>query len=211
MTTDPAVAATATLLSVSAAGDQLDDRYVWRAADLGVPARRNVGAVSFTGIDTPWLREAVKQWAQQRLTTGCAFNTIRAGTQALTRFSGFLNRCRPPVGRPTEMDRALLERYLAWLASLSLADSTKALFGVCERHAASAQRVRREEPNHRPALRDVHQLCRMPIGERTSRRSLPAFLAAELWRCLELFDVGALVTCGLAIEGEVCGTAGCAH
>jgi integrase len=133
MTPDPAVAATTTLRAVPAAGDELDDRYtadVWRAADLGVPARRGVGAVSFTGIDPPWLREAVKRWARQRLATGCALNTIRAGTQAFTRFSGFLNRCQPPVGHPIEMDRALLERYLAWLAPLSLADSTKALSRV---------------------------------------------------------------------------------
>jgi hypothetical protein len=95
-----------------------------------VPARRGVGAVSFTGINPPWLREAVKRWAQQYLTTGCAFNTIRAGNQALNRFSGFLGRCQPPVARPAEVDRALVERYLAWLASLSLTDSTKALSRV---------------------------------------------------------------------------------
>ena len=126
MTTDPAVASAATLRSVSAAGDELGDRYaadVWRAADLGVSARRGVGAVSFAGINPPWLREAAKRWARQCLATGCAFNTIRAGTQALTRFSGFLNQCQPPMGQPTEMDRAMLERYLAWLASLSVASA----------------------------------------------------------------------------------------
>ena len=121
------VTATATLRSMSAASAELDDRYaaeVWRAANLGVPARSGVGPVSFTGIDPPWLREAVKRWARQCLATGCAFNTIRAGAQALKRSSGFLHRCQPPVGQPTEMDRALLERCLAWLTALSLADST---------------------------------------------------------------------------------------
>ena len=76
-----------------AAGDELDGRYAadaWQAAELGVPAARGAGAVSFTGIDPPWLREAVKRWARQRLATGCAFNTIRAGALALKRFSDFL-------------------------------------------------------------------------------------------------------------------------
>jgi len=85
MTTDPTPA---TLHAVSAAGDELDGRYAadaWQAVDLGVPARRGAGAVSFTGIDPPWLREAAKRWARQCLATGCAFNTIRAGTQALKR------------------------------------------------------------------------------------------------------------------------------
>src|SRR5450755_3684144 len=132
-TTDPAAAATATLHAVPAAGDELDGRYAadaWQAAELGVPAARGAGAVSFTGIDPPWLRDAVKRWARQRLATGNAFNTIRAGAQAFKRFSGFLNQCQPPVQQPRDIDRALLERYLAWLAPLPLADSTKVLSRV---------------------------------------------------------------------------------
>ena len=56
--------ATATLHAVPAAGDELDGRYAadaWQAADLGVPAARGAGAVSFTRIDPPWLREAVNR------------------------------------------------------------------------------------------------------------------------------------------------------
>ena len=112
----PRAAAAATLHEVPAAGDELEARYAadaWQAGELGVPARRGAGAVSFTRIDPPWLREAAKRWARQCLATGCAFNTIRAGTQALKRFSGFLNRCQPPVRRPADIDRALFERYLA--------------------------------------------------------------------------------------------------
>ena len=73
-------------------------------------------AVSFTNIAPPWLREAVKRWARQRLATGRAFNTIGAGTQALTRFSGFLDRCQPH-GHPSDINRGLLERYLGWPAA----------------------------------------------------------------------------------------------
>ena len=118
---------------VSAAGDQLDRRYgadAWQASELGVAAARGRGAVSFTGIGQPWLREAVKRWARQRLASGCAFNTIRSGALAFKRFSSFLGCCQPPVQHPQDVDRALLEGYLAWLAPLPLAESTKALSRV---------------------------------------------------------------------------------
>jgi integrase len=42
-------------------GDDLERRYaadVWRAEELGVPAARGRGAVNFTRIHPPWLREA---------------------------------------------------------------------------------------------------------------------------------------------------------
>lgn len=58
---------------------------------------------------------------------GCAFNTIAAAALAFKRFSGFLASCQPPVELPEQIDRALLERYLAWLAPQPLAESTKTL------------------------------------------------------------------------------------
>ena len=122
-----------TLEVVSAAGDELDRRYgadAWQASELGVAASRGRGAVSFTGVAQPWLREGVKRWARQRLANGCAFNTISAGAQAFKRFSRFLGCCQPPVQHPQDIDRAVLERYLAWLAPLPLAESTKALSRV---------------------------------------------------------------------------------
>jgi integrase len=118
---------------VSAAGDQLDRRYgadAWHASELGVAAARGQGALSFTAIGQPWLREAVKRWARQRLVSGYAFNTIRSGVLAFKRFSSFLGCCQPPVQHPQDIDRALLERYLVWLAPLPLAESTKALSRV---------------------------------------------------------------------------------
>ena len=128
-----AAAAGETLRVVPAGGDELDRRYgadAWQASELGVAAPRGQGAVSFAGIGPPWLRGAVKAWARQRLAIGCAFNTIRSGALAFQRFSGFLACCQPPVTDPQDIDRALLERYLAWLAPLPLADSTKALSRV---------------------------------------------------------------------------------
>jgi integrase len=118
---------------VPSGGDELECRYAadaWHAAELGVPAARGRGAVSFAGIGQAWLREAAKHWARQRLATGCAFNTIRGGALAFKRFSNFLAGCQPPVQQAEQIDRPLLERYLAWLTPQPLAESTKALSRV---------------------------------------------------------------------------------
>lgn len=133
MSADAATAAGETVRAVPAGGDDLDRRYgadSWQACELGVAAARGRGAVSFERIDAPWLRGAVKSWARQRLAAGCAFNTICAGALAFKRFSSFLACCRPPVTDPQDIDRALLERYLAWLRPLPLAEGTKALSRV---------------------------------------------------------------------------------
>jgi len=185
MTADPAAADPAALQAAPAAGDELDGRYAadgWQAAELGVAVARGAGAVSFTGIDPPWLREAAKRWARQFLATGCAFNTIRAGTQALKRFSGFLNRCQPPVGHPTGMDRALLERYLAWLASLPLADSTKVLSRVFLRSFLEDNRRYHWVPGI-PAEATIY-----PDEISARRRSLPRFIPEFVMNQLESGD-----------------------
>ena len=54
-----------------------------------------------------------------------AFNTVVGG---VCRSSGSPRccSCQPPVRAPWQVDRALVERYLAWLRPLPLAESTKA-------------------------------------------------------------------------------------
>jgi len=180
-----AATAPATLHAVPAAGDELDGRYAadaWQAAELGVPAARGAGAVSFIRIDPPWLREAVKSWARQRLATGCAFNTIRAGTQALKRFSEFLSHCQPPVTQPSGIDRALLERYLAWLAPLPLADSTKALSRVFLRSFLDDNR------RYRWVVGIPAEAIIYPDEISARRRSLPRFIPEFVMNQLESDD-----------------------
>ena len=118
------------LHAVGAPGDELERHYAgdtWHASALGIKAARGRDTVTFTRVSQPWLREAVKRWARQRLAIGCAFNTIRTAGLAFSRFSGFLAGCQPAVERSAQLDRALVERYLAWLAPQALSDSTKAL------------------------------------------------------------------------------------
>jgi hypothetical protein len=121
------------LRAVTGGLEDLDTRYsadVWHATELGVLAARGRGRASFAGISQPWFKEAAKAWARQRLTLDGAFNTVQVGSMAFRRFSGFIASCQPPVEHPDEIDRPLLEAYLAWLASQPLADATKALSRV---------------------------------------------------------------------------------
>jgi len=173
------------LRAAPAGGDELERRYAadaWQAAELGVPTARGRGAVSFAGIEPPWLREAAKRWARQRLAIGCVFSTIRGGALAFRRFSGFLAGCQPPVRRPRQVDRGLLERYLAWLTPLPLAESTKALARVFLRAFL--------EENRRygwlPAIPAAAVIYPDELSSR--RRSLPRFIDEFVMNQLEAED-----------------------
>jgi integrase len=172
VTADPS-AASLGLHVVPAAGDEIDRLYAadaWRANELGVPAARGREAVSFSGIGQSWLRQAAKRWAQQRLATGYAFNTVQAAVLAFKRFSGFLATCSPPVAHPHEIDRALLERYLAWLAPQPLADSTKGLSRVFLRAFLEENR------RYRWVAAIPAEAVVYPDELSSRRRSLPRFI-----------------------------------
>lgn len=118
------------LHAVGGGGDDAEARFAadtWHAHELGVAAARGRTTVSFSAISPPWLRHATKEWSRQRISLNYALNTVRAAALALRRFSTFLASCQPPVERPEEIDRRLIEDYLAWLAPLPLSQSTKAL------------------------------------------------------------------------------------
>lgn len=102
----------------------------WRARALGVPAARGRATVSFEGISPPWLKDAAKAWARHRLSLSYAFNTVRSAVAAIKRFTEFLSGCEPAVEFPGQLNRAVVEGYLAWLAGLALSEGTKALSRV---------------------------------------------------------------------------------
>jgi len=74
----------------------------------------------FDQITQPWLRELVKRWSRLRLSSGLAVGTVVSDVKALRRFSGFLAEAAPETDALAGLDRALLERYLAWLATAGL-------------------------------------------------------------------------------------------
>ena len=94
---------------------------VWRLHKLPgitVPAGRPCprARLRFDRITQPWLRELAKRWTRLRLISGLSIGAARGGVDALTCFSRFLTVTG--TGTLAEVDRPLLERYLAHVASL---------------------------------------------------------------------------------------------
>ena len=98
-------------------------RDVWRLYRLpgltlnaGKAANARV-RLRFDRIAQPWLRALVKRWARWRLSTGLSVATVLGDVMGLTRLSTFLSEAAPEVNALASVDRAMLERYLAWLAA----------------------------------------------------------------------------------------------
>lgn len=79
----------------------------------------------FDRVTQPWLRTLAKRWARLRLSAGLTVGTVQSDVLGLTRFSTFLAECTPKAHALSNIDRALLERYLAWLTTQSLGCGAK--------------------------------------------------------------------------------------
>jgi integrase len=95
-------------------------RDVWRLHKLPgitIPAGRPCprARLRFDRITQPWFRELAKRWTRLRLTCGLSIGAARGGVDALTCFSTFLTLTG--TGTLADVDRPLLERYLAHVAS----------------------------------------------------------------------------------------------
>jgi integrase len=106
-------------------------RDTWRLSKLpglaSAPGRgtRLRALLRFDRITQPWLRPTAKRWARLRLTSGLDVDTVARDIRALTRFSAFLAEATPPVEAWAGIDRPLLERYLAWLATQACGQAVK--------------------------------------------------------------------------------------
>ncbi len=89
-------------------------RDVWRLGKLGIDDCRPAH-ISFENILPPWLKDLAKRWARWRLSTGSGAATAAAGTRAIVRFAMFLANPAGSVDHLGQVDRAVLERYLAHL------------------------------------------------------------------------------------------------
>ena len=99
------------------------DRLPGLTINAGKPSPRT--RLRFGRISQPWLRTLVKRWSRLRLCSGLAVGTVVSDVQSLTRFSMFLAQAVPDVDALAGLDRALLERYLAWLATSGLGPGAK--------------------------------------------------------------------------------------
>ena len=79
----------------------------------------------FDRFTQPWLRTLAKRWARLRLSSGLTVATVLCDIQGLTRFSTFLDEAAPDVQTLGGIDRAVLERYLAWLMTSPLGRGAK--------------------------------------------------------------------------------------
>ena len=86
-------------------------RDVWRLRNLGVD--EGPATVRFDQINQPWLKELAKRWIRWRLSSGVGAGSATKAALALTRFGQFLASPAIGVDRLAQVDRALLERYLA--------------------------------------------------------------------------------------------------
>lgn len=85
----------------------------------------------FDQITQPWLRGLVKRWSRLRLSSGLAVGTVVSDVKALRRFSAFLADAAHEVDAVAGLNRAVLERYLAWLATAGLGHGARSDAVTC--------------------------------------------------------------------------------
>ena len=89
-------------------------RDVWRLRRLG----RHTGDGSpsrlcFDAIPQPWLKELAKRWVRWRLSSGLGSTAAARCVTVITRFAQFLAAPPVAIARLADVDRLVLERYLA--------------------------------------------------------------------------------------------------
>jgi integrase len=89
-------------------------RDVWRLGKLGIDDRRPAH-ISFENIPQPRLKDLAKRWARWRLSTGSGAAAAAAGTRAAARVAAFPADPGVNAGHLGQVDRAVLEHYLARL------------------------------------------------------------------------------------------------
>ena len=76
-----------------------------------------LAALRFDASAQPWLKDLAKRWARWELSTGDLTGWVHTGLSAVTRFGQFLASPTVGVDRLAEVNRAVLERYLADLGT----------------------------------------------------------------------------------------------
>ena len=87
---------------------------VWNARALGITAH-NLVTIHFDHITRLWLKDLAKRWARWRMSTGLTIESAALGTKAVESFNAFLDTIETPVYGTADIDRDLIERYLAYL------------------------------------------------------------------------------------------------
>jgi integrase len=89
-------------------------RDVWELRRLGIEGRKRL---RFDGIPQPWLRHLAKRFARWRLSIGRSPIQTYVDVASVTRLARFLDSPPVAVTSLAGIDRAILERYMADLAT----------------------------------------------------------------------------------------------
>jgi integrase len=88
-------------------------RDVWRLRQLGIESPH--AHLRFDRIPQPWLKDLAKRWIRWRLSSGLGAGQAHKSVLAVTRLAEFLASPGVAVAALAQIDRAVLERYLAEL------------------------------------------------------------------------------------------------
>jgi integrase len=102
-------------------------RDTWRLRNLGLVGTHTY--LRFGKIPQPWMKDLAKRWARWRLTSGISVGSVGTGLLAVTRFAQFLTRPELRVRHLADVDRAVLERYLAELHPLGGGEHHQRMIG----------------------------------------------------------------------------------
>ncbi|MFI8829212.1 tyrosine-type recombinase/integrase [Streptomyces sp. NPDC053431] len=86
-------------------------RDVWRLRQLGIASPH--AHLRFDRIPQPWLTDLAKRWVRWRLSTGLGAGQANKCVVAITRFAEYLAAPAVGVDALAQIDRPVLERYLA--------------------------------------------------------------------------------------------------
>jgi integrase len=102
-------------------------RDEWRLRNLGIEG--TLTTLRFGAIPQPWLKDLAKRWSRWRLTSGISVGSVGMGILAVTRFAAFLTHPELGVDRLDQVNRNVLERYLAELHMLGGGEHHRRVIG----------------------------------------------------------------------------------
>ena len=91
-------------------------RDVWRLRNLGIS--HGPAHLRFGRIPQPWLKQLAKRWIRWRFSSGRSASSTVPCLAAITSFGRFLASPGAGIDRLGQIDRAVLERYLAELHAM---------------------------------------------------------------------------------------------
>ena len=105
-------------------------RDVWRMRSLGIKSIGSTPCLQFGNIPQPWLKDLAKRWARWQLSRGLSGNVVYKDVSVVTHFARLLARQETGVDCLAQVDRAVLERYLAEVHSEMATESLRKHLGM---------------------------------------------------------------------------------